>query len=521
MIYKNINLWLVFIGTVGLLLFIVFSLSDIQTVVKTIPDDSFYYFQIASNFISGKGSSLDGIRTTNGYHPLWMIMISPFFKLKGHNEMLPIRFVIILAGILTIATAYVVYRITMIITQRKILAVFAFGAYIFSSNSFFSNISGEPVPLSNFLVVIGLLITLEIVLREKLSWRDVIIFGVISGLTVLARTDNAVFVFTYFILILLWYRKEGRFIKVGTAGLITLFTVLPWFIWSLIVLGTIKQASFDASPYLYWTKILKENPDISFYVIFYGTSINRLLNSYFISFLFGYSPFNIGLLIIIGALFGAFKENDQKFRKSIITLLILTGVVFLLYFLHTAVMLYLRFWHIAIFSAFTILIIVSSIKIYIKQLKTLIILITVLSVIYFMVFTTFLYGEKTNPSYSHQIDMLKAAEYINKDKEHMYAVYDSGIISYFTDGKILSIDGNVNPEAYRAVKECRIYDYMIENNVDYFVGMIGTNNSIYEPFWGHPFDEIFEPVKQNDDGMKYEFNSSEYGVCRLKKLESP
>ncbi len=43
-------------------------------------DDSFYYFQIAYNLASGKFSTFDGgITQTNGYHPLWLLLITPFY----------------------------------------------------------------------------------------------------------------------------------------------------------------------------------------------------------------------------------------------------------------------------------------------------------------------------------------------------------------------------------------------------------------------------------------------------------
>ncbi len=43
-------------------------------------DDSFYYFQIAWNLASGNFSTFDGgITRTNGYHPLWLLLITPFY----------------------------------------------------------------------------------------------------------------------------------------------------------------------------------------------------------------------------------------------------------------------------------------------------------------------------------------------------------------------------------------------------------------------------------------------------------
>ena len=43
-------------------------------------DDAFYYFQIARNLAEGKFSTFDGgITRTNGYHPLWLFLVTPFY----------------------------------------------------------------------------------------------------------------------------------------------------------------------------------------------------------------------------------------------------------------------------------------------------------------------------------------------------------------------------------------------------------------------------------------------------------
>lgn len=43
-------------------------------------DDGYYYFQIAKNLSEGHFSTFDGgITRTNGYHPLWMLLITPFY----------------------------------------------------------------------------------------------------------------------------------------------------------------------------------------------------------------------------------------------------------------------------------------------------------------------------------------------------------------------------------------------------------------------------------------------------------
>ena len=40
-------------------------------------DDAYYYFKVAQNISEGHGSTFDGINSTNGYHPLWMIVCVP------------------------------------------------------------------------------------------------------------------------------------------------------------------------------------------------------------------------------------------------------------------------------------------------------------------------------------------------------------------------------------------------------------------------------------------------------------
>jgi len=56
-----------------------------HTLLHFIPDDAFYYFEIARRISSGEGSTFDGINQTNGYHPLWLLislLITPLMRLS-------------------------------------------------------------------------------------------------------------------------------------------------------------------------------------------------------------------------------------------------------------------------------------------------------------------------------------------------------------------------------------------------------------------------------------------------------
>ena len=52
---------------------------DLINLISNTHDDAFYYFQIARNLAEGKFSTFDsGITHTNGYHAIWLLLITPF-----------------------------------------------------------------------------------------------------------------------------------------------------------------------------------------------------------------------------------------------------------------------------------------------------------------------------------------------------------------------------------------------------------------------------------------------------------
>ena len=72
-------------------------------------DDAFYYFQIAYNLAEGKFSTFDGgITQTNGYHPLWLFLITPFYWVFDKEAALfaiKVFEIILVAGGMALVTA--------------------------------------------------------------------------------------------------------------------------------------------------------------------------------------------------------------------------------------------------------------------------------------------------------------------------------------------------------------------------------------------------------------------------------
>jgi hypothetical protein len=128
--------------------------------------------------------TFDGIHPTNGFHPLWLLMLVPLFLLHAPPEMM-IRLVALLQTVL-LSLAYVVF----LRTQAKLfsLRTAAFSGILFVYFVFLPSINGMESALLVLLVIVLYSYGLYIA-RSQLNWRRAGLFGLILGLVLLTRLD--------------------------------------------------------------------------------------------------------------------------------------------------------------------------------------------------------------------------------------------------------------------------------------------------------------------------------------------
>ena len=86
-------------------------------------DDAFYYFEIAKNLAAGKFSTFDGgITRTNGYHPVWLLLVTPFYWVW---DMEPALFGIKALEIMLIAGAVCLLAVAVRLAQLPWILLFA------------------------------------------------------------------------------------------------------------------------------------------------------------------------------------------------------------------------------------------------------------------------------------------------------------------------------------------------------------------------------------------------------------
>ena len=210
-------------------------------------DDAYYYYEIARNAALGQGFTFDSLHPTNGFHPLWAWILVPVFYVFPESIWAPIHISLILSALFTAATAFIIH---VFFARRDCRDAGLIGTTIWLLNPFtiVLGLRGLEGPL-NTLLIAAVFLSLDTV-RRRATYTAVEAarLGVLTGLCLLARTDNVLLLAALSIVLSIelfkrraWrdlFRKGALFL--ATAAAIT----VPWCVWNLATFGTIVQTSF-------------------------------------------------------------------------------------------------------------------------------------------------------------------------------------------------------------------------------------------------------------------------------------
>jgi hypothetical protein len=157
---------------------------DVRYMLMRIGDDASYYMTTARNIAEGRGMTFDGIHPTNGFHPLWLLLLVPLFLLHDTPETM-IRLVALTQTAL-LSLAYLAF----LRTQAKLfsLPTAALSGTVFIYFVFLPCVNGMESALLVLLIVVLYGYALHIA-QSQLNRQRAVSFGIILGLVLLARLD--------------------------------------------------------------------------------------------------------------------------------------------------------------------------------------------------------------------------------------------------------------------------------------------------------------------------------------------
>jgi hypothetical protein len=157
-------------------------------IARHFPDDALFYNLVARNLLAGHGSTCDGLTRSNGYHPLWMVVVTGVEWLMGSKAMLG---ELALMLVMNATAGWLLYTWLRSVCRAQIALSLALLA-TFEQSVFQVTWSGMETTLA-WLALIALLVALRRGPLETLPRRRVWEIGMgLLGL-MMARLDGGLF----------------------------------------------------------------------------------------------------------------------------------------------------------------------------------------------------------------------------------------------------------------------------------------------------------------------------------------
>jgi hypothetical protein len=213
-------------------------------------DDCFYYFQIARSVAGGGPVAPDGVLATNGFHPLWLLLLVPLYRVPSGDPALPVHLALSLCVALWVGSSYLWFLIARQLGFSRTLSVAVLALYSLSLYSIEWSVNGLETSLALLLFAWFLYAVIRASQLSRWSVAWVVAIGLLTGLLALARTD-------YWITILVMFayqvarsrRRPGTTLGWLTALAFGVLVFCPWPIWSWLTFGSPIQVSAVAYPY--------------------------------------------------------------------------------------------------------------------------------------------------------------------------------------------------------------------------------------------------------------------------------
>lgn len=442
-------------------------------------DDAFYYYKIAANIFSLHRITYDGEQLSNGFHPLWLVLIAPFYTPAndGVDFIYRVQWIMFGCSLLTVAALY----LTLLRLRADWwCAVIVTAVFCVHSTFVDMQINGLETSL-NTLVLLLLFNAFLTVFLEPLSRPGrYVYFGVVTAATFLVRTDNGITLLVLF-LVLAWTSRHSIkqcWPRLLLGGSVAALLVFPWLLWNWVNFGSLVQGSGKVET-IYWGQ-----PSFSWLNTAYkflATPQRAYQNLEIFSGIFVSPSGNRGLiasLFIAGWTAVILLLASRRTRPSLRAVSIFCIAVLLVFLYHAGFRSFVRMWyHLPLGLVF--LLSVAGLVIWCRHkqwswpaervMRTL--LFIWLASVFWLYSPTKLSGVMTEPS-SH----LVVADWINKNLEPDAVVgsMNSGVLSYLVRRKVINLDGVVDARSMRAHWEKRQPAYIHERGIRYLVDNDGA-----------------------------------------------
>jgi hypothetical protein len=496
---SNTRRLLVLLLLLGLAFRLVFVAQDMRQLVTRGPlyDDSFYCFEIARNIARGAGSTFDGRDATNGYQPLYVFLLVPLYVLAGDHATAPIYIALCVSAVLNVLTGWILFRLVRR-DAGDLPALFGLVLWSFGPAIVRQAVNGLETSLAMFLLAATLEYYLTVYRSEPLaSPRRAATLGLLLGLAVLARVDAALFALALGFDV--WRRRRpGAWRRAAVAAAVAAALVVPWCIASYQVAGSVFPDSGRATRFLSAAYAPHDRPQLAGASFESGPPSSFLLDNFLRSVLqLGTSPVVqiyargverlsrplhlqgsaalvlIAVLLLAGgvALWAAARrlhiqrpwmQRDYRFL-FVYSALLLAAYSFWVF----GQIFYGRYYYPVFFFSIVLGAFAFDLLLQVLPRPRRSLVAGTLVGLYAVLLPYMCLHRIQNGNYRflHVVDWIES----HTSPDATIGVFNSGAIAYFSDRRIVNLDGKVNPQALAALRAGRMPDYLEAAGIEYVI----------------------------------------------------
>jgi 4-amino-4-deoxy-L-arabinose transferase-like glycosyltransferase len=489
------RLTLLTVFVVGLVLRLAIAAMPERLLLRITIDDAYYYVRVAEEVGRGNGSTFDGINPTNGYHPLWMLVITPVTGISGPGTA-TVRVLIVLQSVIGAATFLVAARLLLRWLPPTAVAL-GLALWWLTPSSVLSSVSGVEASVACLLVVLLVVVAIRYVDAPRLPTAAAV--GAVAGLAFLARTDTvfasiAVAVWVVVLVRRRSIREVGS--HAGLASLSALILVLPWISWNLARFGTIEQASTWARPMVLWHKSTGNTaPRFSDAV----TSAGSYVSGEWLQVL-GWPPIlAVGGVVAAGWGWRRFGFPKGRIRQLLVLGTLLVGSGTLLAAFHAGVRRLARpyyFEWVRMSLGLLVAALVAGLAMTVvraraserqeKERRRVGLGACLLAGAVILLASAATVRRVSDPPFAWQTSMVEAGRWLqeNTDDDERVLSFNAGLISYFSQRPVINLDGVINNESLAALENRQLARYMCSSGARWYVDFDPAVIAEYRPFLG-------------------------------------
>lgn len=462
-------------------------------------DDSFYAFQIARHIASGDGATFDGVNATNGFQPLYVGALVPLYWMAGDNPTLPVHLALVLSALLTVATAYMLYRL---VARRAsdTAALIVTGAWAFSPIVIRQAANGLETALALFCFTAAVSYYLAHV-RAAASprRRTFLTLGALLGVAMLARIDLGFLALAMCLDYLLVTRARIRATQsaprwrgnVGTCAAACALVCLPWAVYGIAAVGSPLSESGRATRYLAiaygpffdLAPSSNQEPGAGFMARHFERSMKTLKVTPAVHPVFrgtrklaerahmGELATNVlGVVVLAGAIVWWWRRRRSVPGTRDLDFLVLFSVLMIAAYSTYVfgVFFFLRYYYPIYFVA--MIFAGLAVDDFIAWVRTRPVAVRrgalIASGVYAagLLFMGYTSGFRSTPVYG----FYDAARWVSThtDPSETIGVFQGGAVGYLSKRRVVNLDGKVNREAYAALRAGRLRDYVRDARID-------------------------------------------------------